>query len=95
MKIIVLSDNKLLGLARDPRIRTMLPAFRMLYQSLVRGGGGCRCRKKRGSLGTSLVAVKHAIANDVGLATKVKAHLKAQRLVVHVRQGNKVVRREV
>jgi hypothetical protein len=93
MKVLVLSDNVLLSLARDPRLR-VIPAFRMLHQAVTRGGG-CRCRKRRGNVGGSLVAVKHAIANDSGLATKVKAFTRSQKLVVHVRTGNKIVRREI
>jgi hypothetical protein len=64
-----------------------------LYQSLIRGGG-CRCRKKQG-VGGGLASVKYAIASDPGLAAKVKVFVKAQRIVVHVRQGNQLVRKEI
>lgn len=93
--VVVLSDNVLLGLARDPRVRAVLPAFRTLYQSLIRGGGGCRCRKKQGNVGGGLASLKYAIASDPGLAAKVKVFVKAQHIVVHVRQGNQLVRKEL
>lgn len=95
MKVLVLSDNVLIGFARDQRLRAAVPILHRLYQSVVKGGGGCRCRKKRGSLGGMLAAVKQAIATDSGLARKLKARTNSQKLVVHVRQGNRVVRKEV
>lgn len=95
MKVLILSDNVLQGFARDSRIRSSIPVFHRLYQSMIQGGGGCRCRKRRGSLGGMLAAVKQAIAVDGGLATRLKGLTKAQRLVVHVRQDNRIVRKEI
>jgi len=95
MKTLVLSDNVLLGFARDRSLRSISPEIRRVYASLVKGGGGCRCRKKRGNLGAAIASLKHAIATNAGLASRLKARTKSQKLVVHVKQGNKLVRKEL
>lgn len=61
----------------------------------MKSGGGCRCRKRRGLLGTALAGLKSAIAHDAGLASKLKARTKSKRLVVHIREGNKLVRKQL
>lgn len=95
MKVLTLSDNVLLGLARDKRLVETSAEIRRLHAALARSGGGCRCRKKRGNMGTALASLKHAIAHNANLASKLKARTKSQKLVVHFRQGNKLVRKEV
>ena len=95
MKTVQLTDNTLLGFARDTRIRSALPLFTRLYKSIGAKQGGCRCRKKRGSLGAVLAAVKNAVAKDRNLAMRLKKLIGANVLVVHARQGNRIVRQEV
>ena len=95
MAELVLSDSVLIGFARNPHLRSNTSELKYLYNALVKGGGGCRCRKKRGSLGAALASLKYAVANSPGLAAKIKAHAKVQKLVVHVKVGNKLVRRTV
>ena len=94
MRIVQLTDNTLLGFARDLRIRGALPLFDRLYRSLGKQGG-CRCRKRHGTLGAVLAGIKSAIASDSGLATKLKTLIGANILVVHVRQGQAIIRREI
>jgi hypothetical protein len=95
MRIVVLSDNVLLGFARDRGLRDISPEIRRVHAALVKGGGGCRCRKKRGNLGAALASLKFAIAHNASLASRLKAHARANKLVVHVKQGKRIVRREV
>jgi len=95
MRIVVLSDNILLGFARDRGLRSISPEIRRVHAALVKGGGGCRCRKKQGNLGAALASLKFAIANNAGLASQLKARVHAQKLVVHVKQGNRIVRKEL
>jgi hypothetical protein len=94
MKTLVLSDNVLLGFARDQNLRATVPELRRVYAAL-KSGGGCRCRRKRGSLGAALAGLKFAIAHNAGLVSKLKARTRSQRLVVHVREGNKLVRKQL
>ena len=94
MRTVQLTDNTLLGFARDRRIRTALPMFARLYRAIGRPRG-CRCRKKAGSLGAMLTAVKQTVARDAGTVKRLKALTGANVLVVHIRQGNKIVRKEV
>ena len=95
MKTLVLSDNVLLGFARDRSLRSISPEIRRVYATLVKGGGGCRCRKKKGNLGAALAGLKHAIASNGALVSKLKARTKSQKLIVHVRSGKKLVRKEL
>lgn len=94
MRTIQLTDNTLLGFARDTRIRSAIPMFERLYRSIGRPRG-CRCRKRQGSLGATLAAVKQAVARDSGLAQRLKKLTGANVLVVHVRQGNRIVRKDL
>jgi len=95
MKVLVLNDNILLGFARDKGLRELSAEIRRVHSTLVKGGGGCRCRQKRGSLGAALAGLKFAIAHNQALASRLKAHTRAQRLVIHIREGNKIVRKEI
>jgi len=92
--MLVLSDNVLLGFARDKSLRAQVPELRRVFAA-IKAGGGCRCRKKRGNLGAALAGLKFAISSNATLAAKLKAQTKSQKLVVHVRKGNKLVRREL
>ena len=94
MRTIQLTDNTLLGYARDRRIRSALPIFERLYRSIGKPRG-CRCRKRQGSLGATLAAVKQSVACDPGLARQLKNLTGANVLVVHVRKGNRIVRKDV
>ena len=94
MRIVQLTDNTLLGFARDNRIRGAIPLFQRLHRSIGKQSG-CRCRKKHGTVGAILAGVKNSIAKDVGLATRLKKLIGANVLVVHVRQGKSIVRKEV
>lgn len=93
-RVIQLTDNTLLGFARDTRIRSSLPLFERLYRSIGKQSG-CRCRKRHGTVGALLSGVKSSIASDSGLATKLKTLVGATGFVVHVREGKRIVRREV
>lgn len=94
MKVLVLSDNVLLGFARDKSLRDQIPELRRVYAAL-QSGGGCRCRKKRGNLGSAIAALKSSIAVNSNLASLLKSRTRSQKLVVHVRKGNTLVRREI
>jgi hypothetical protein len=91
---IQLTDSTLLGYARDMRIRSAIPIFAQLYKAIGKPRG-CRCRKKQGSLGATLAAVKQQVAHDSGLAKRLKALTGATMLVVHVREGSKIIRKDV
>jgi len=93
-RILVLSDNVLLGFARDKTLREQVPELRRVFTSL-QSGGGCRCRKKNGNLGQALAGLKVAIASNASLASRLKARTGSTVLVVHVREGNNLVRREL
>jgi len=93
-RIVQLTDNTLLGFARDNRIRGAIPLFGRLFKSIGKQSG-CRCRKKHGTLGAVLAGMKLAIARDAGLAGRLKKMIGATVLVVHVREGRSIVRREV
>ena len=94
MRTIQLTDNTLLGFARDRRIRAAIPLFERLFRSIGKPRG-CRCRKRQGSLGAMLAAVKQSVARDPGLAKRLKTLTGANVLVVHVRQGNRIMRKDV
>jgi len=94
-RLVQLTDNALLGFARDSRIRTALPIFQRLFQSIGKSAGGCKCRKRQGTLGAVLAGVKNSIARDTNLAARLKQLIGASALVVHVRDGRRIVRREV
>lgn len=94
MKVLVLSDNVLLGFARDKALRERVPELRRVFAA-IKAGGGCRCRRKRGNLGAALAALKTAIASNANLASTLKARTGSKKLVVHVRVGNRLVRKEV
>lgn len=93
MKIAQISDGTLLGYARDPRIRGAMPLFRRLHKALGRTGG-CRCRGRKGSLGSVLASVKASLVHGKGLAKQLKALTGAHKLVIHVREGKRIVRKE-
>jgi hypothetical protein len=93
-RIVQLTDNTLLGFARDTRIRGAIPLFERLYRSVGKQGG-CRCRKRHGTTGAILAGVKSSIARDSGLASRLKKLIGATLLVVHVREGKAIVRKEV
>lgn len=95
MKVLTLSDNVLLGFARDKQLIETSAEIRRLHSALSRSSGGCRCRKRRGNMTGALASLKHAIAHNANLASKLKARTQAQKLVVLYRQGNKLVKREV
>lgn len=94
-RTVQLTDNVLLGFARDVRIRGALPIFDRLFRSIGKSAGGCKCRKRRGTLGGALAGVKNSVAKDPGLSTRLKKLIGATTLVVHVRDGRRIVRREV
>jgi len=93
-KVLVLSDGILLGFARDKMLRTQIPELRRVFAAIKRGGG-CRCRKRRGNLGAALAGLKSAISTNPTLAARLKSRTKSTQLVVHVRKGNKLVRRTI
>ncbi len=94
-RIVQLTDNALLGFARDIRIRRALPIFERLFRSIGKSAGGCRCRKRHGTLGAVLSAVKNSVARDATLTARLKSLIGASKIVVHVRDGRRIVRKEV
>lgn len=94
-RIVQLTDNALLGFARDNRIRSSLPIFERLFRSIGKSAGGCKCRKRHGTLGAALAGVKNSVARDANLAARLKKLVGASKLIVHVRDGRRIVRREV
>lgn len=94
MKVLQLTDNVLLGFARDIRFRRTVPQFDRLYRSIGKKSG-CRCRKKQGSLGVILASIKLSVVRDKGLAQRIKSLTNSSTLVVHVREGNAIVRKEL
>ena len=93
-RIVRLTDNVLLGLARMANVRAQIPAFKMLFQSLGRRGCG-RCRKKNVRRQRDvLLAVKKSIAENGSIARILKKITKADGLEIYVPTG-KVVQKRV
>lgn len=93
-RIVKLTDNVLLGLARMKDVRIKLPAFKSLFQAL--GNRGCgKCRKKKAQRQRDvLITIKRMIVENSNMARVLKSIVKADGLEIYVPMG-KVVRKRV
>jgi len=90
-RTVKLTDQVLLGLARTGSFRTRFRAFKALYESLgVRGCGKCKKRRRQSML---LPALKQQIAKTPSLIQALKKQLRADTLVVFVKEGRSVVKK--
>lgn len=90
-----ITDQLLLRLAADKHVRARAPVFARLYGSARnRGCGKCR-KRKAGNQAQILQSIKQSLAVSENLRAIVKSATGASTLALHVRAGNKVVRRVV
>ncbi len=93
-RVVRLTDNVLLGLARMKNVRAQLPAFKALFQSLGRRGCG-RCKKKSVRRQREvLLSLKKAVVENGSMVRVLKKIIKADGLEIYVPNG-KVVQKRV
>lgn len=93
-RIVRLTDNVLLGLARMKQVRTQLPAFTVLFNALGRRGCG-KCKKRNMHRQRDvLLSLKKAIAENGSMVRILKKITKADSLELYVPSG-KVVQKRV
>ena len=93
-RIVRLTDNVLLGLARTRNVRARLPAFKILFDALGRRGCG-RCRKRNVRRQRDvLLSLKKAIVENGSMIRTLKQIIKADGLEIYVPNG-KVVQKRV
>jgi hypothetical protein len=92
---VVVTDQLLLRLAAMKHVRSQSPYFARLYSAAHNRGCG-KCRKRRqGSQAQQLLHIKQAIITDERLRDTVKKASGGHVLVVHVRDGSRIVKRTV
>lgn len=93
MRIVKLTDQVLLGLARTGDFRNKFSAFKQLYDSLgARGCGHCKNRRRQSVI---LPALKQSIIGNPALITAIKQQLHADSLIIFVKQGNMVAKKDL
>lgn len=92
---IQITDQALLRLAADQRVRAQAPIFARLFGASRRRGCG-KCRKRQqGSQAQILQAIKSMLLTNRKLRDVVKRSVGARTLAVHARVGTKIERRVV
>lgn len=92
---VTVTDQLLLRLAATKSIRAQAPNFARLYAAAHNRGCG-KCRKRRqGSQAQILMHIKQALLTDERLRAIVKKASNGHVLIVHVRDGNRIVKRVV
>lgn len=92
-RVVKLTDNVLLGLARMKDVRAKLPAFKLLFEALGRRGCG-KCRKRSAvRQRDAMLTLKRAIAENGNMARVLKTIVKADGLEIYVPNGRTVQKR--
>ena len=92
-RVVRLTDNVLLGLARMGNVRSQLPAFATLFKALGRRGCG-RCKKKGARRQRDvLLSLKRTIAENGSMVRILKKIIKADSIEIYVPNGKVVVKR--
>lgn len=89
-RVIKLTDQILVGLARTASFRDKFKVFKALYEGLAAPGcGKCKKRKRQNTL---LPAIKQEILKSPKLVQAIKQQLHASTLVIFVRKGKTIVK---
>ena len=97
MKRVTLTDAVVIGLSKNPAAVKALPVLSSIQKGLKKKTkGGCSKCGQRRRMSASVMAVRTALANNPAALKKVKQILKADRLVLYVRNARGTTqRREV
>lgn len=92
---VTVTDQLLLSLAANKAMRSQSPYLARLYAAAHNRGCG-KCRKRRqGSQAQMLLHIKQALLNDERLRAIVKRASGGHVLIVHVRDGARIVKRVI
>ena len=94
-RVVRLTDNVILGLARMKNVRQQIPAFKALFESLGHRGCG-RCKKKSVHRQREvLLALKKMLAENGSMVRLLKKITNADTIVIYVPKGKMVVKQSL